>query len=166
MPALRPLREDHAPALLAFELANREFFAKTIPDRGDDYFAEFDARLAALLAEQAEGICFFHVLVDDDGSILGRFNLVDVEDGEAELGFRLAENATGRGLATAAVREVLALAATEYGLTSLRAGASAGNKASQGVLERAGFVAVGDSERITDGVPGISYRRELREFAV
>jgi len=166
MSALQLLREDHAPALLAFERANREFFTKTIPDRGDAYFAEFGARHAALLAEQAEGVCFFHVLVGDDGTILGRFNLVDAEDGEAELGFRMAEDATGRGLATAAVRELLALAATGYGLTSLRAGASAANKASQRVLERAGFVAVGDSQRVTDGVPGIAYRRELREFAV
>lgn len=165
MSALRLLHEDHAPALLTFELANREFFAKTIPDRGDDYFAEFDARHAALLAEQADGTCFFHVLTTDDGTILGRFNLVDAENGEAELGFRLAEDATGKGLATAAVREILALAATEYGLTSLRAGTSASNKASQAVLERTGFVVVGDSQTITDGVPGIEYRRDLREFA-
>lgn len=160
MPALQLLREDHAPAVLAFEKANRAFFAKTIPDRGDDYFAEFAERHAALLAEQAEGVCFFHVLVDDDGSILGRFNLVDVEDGQAELGFRLAEDATGRGLATAAVLEVIERAAG-YGLTSLRAGTSRANTASQGVLRRAGFVVVGDSEVITDGVRGIAFRRDL-----
>ncbi|GIG64628.1 GNAT family N-acetyltransferase [Phytomonospora endophytica] len=160
MPALQLLREDHAPAVLAFEKANRAFFAETIPDRGDDYFTEFADRHAALLAEQATGTCFFHVLADDDGTILGRFNLVDAEDGEAELGYRLAEAATGKGLATAAVRELCTLAANRYGLTSLRAGTGVTNTASQGVLTRTGFS--------TDGIPGpkgLSYRRDLREFA-
>jgi ribosomal-protein-alanine N-acetyltransferase len=46
------------------------------------------------------------VLVGDGGEVLGRFNLVDVEDGSAELGYRVAEHAAGQGLATAAVRGI------------------------------------------------------------
>ncbi|MFJ1823390.1 GNAT family N-acetyltransferase, partial [Streptomyces sp. NPDC088178] len=120
MPDLQRLHLDHAPALLAFEQENRMFFAASVPDRGDDYFTNFDARLAALLAEQATGACHFHVLVDDLGVILGRFNLVDAANGSAELGYRVAEKATGRGLATATVRHLCTLAAEEYGLTTLR----------------------------------------------
>ncbi len=38
-------------------------------------------RYNALLAEQEAGICVVHVLVGEDGTVLGRFNLVDLEDG-------------------------------------------------------------------------------------
>ena len=84
MPELKPLTAGHAPAVLAFELANRAYFAASISDRGDGYFDQFTDRYNALLAEQEAGICAFHVLVDDDGSVLGRFNLVDIDDHVAE----------------------------------------------------------------------------------
>ncbi|MEV1331760.1 hypothetical protein AB0J20_19555 [Micromonospora costi] len=67
--------------MLDFERQNRAFFARSVPDRGDDYFAGFAARHAELLANQAAGLDHFHVLVDEDGAVLGRFNLVDVHDG-------------------------------------------------------------------------------------
>ena len=86
------------------------------------YFANFDQAHRELLAWQADGTNFFHVLVEEDGSIVGRVNLFEVVDGSAALGFRMAERATGRGLATAGVRQVTALATAEYGLSVLRAG--------------------------------------------
>src|SRR5690349_9851718 len=106
---------EHADALLRFELENREYFARVIPDRGDAYFAEFPQRHAELLAYQEAGTDHFHVLVDD-GRIVGRVNLVKIVDGTAELGYRIAESAAGRGLATWAVREVLG---TPYGLRQI-----------------------------------------------
>ena len=44
MPELQRLRADHAPAVLAFELANRAYFATFISDRGDEFFDHFAAR--------------------------------------------------------------------------------------------------------------------------
>ncbi|MFJ2766431.1 GNAT family N-acetyltransferase [Streptomyces sp. NPDC087300] len=154
-PELRLLRPEHAPALRAFEEANRAYFAATVPDRGDAYFRDFDARHAALLAEQAEGICYFHVLVDADGEVLGRVNLVDVAGGSAELGYRIAERATGRGLATRAVREACDLAVSAYGLSELRAATTLDNPGSRTVLTRTGFVPTG--EIVLDGRPGTSF---------
>lgn len=159
MPLLQPLRPEHAPALLAFERENRAYFAASVPDRGDDYFAHFDARHRGLLAEQTAGTCFFHLVVGDGGEVLGRVNLIDVADGSAELGYRIAERAAGRGLATAAVREVCALAATEYGLTSLRAVTTLDNPGSRAVLARAGFTPTGDVD--LDGRPGLRFVRHL-----
>ncbi|MGA4841352.1 GNAT family N-acetyltransferase [Streptomyces sp. G45] len=159
MPDLQRLRPEHAPALLAFERENRAYFAASVPDRGDAYFADFASVHAALLAEQATGACHFHVLVGDDGEILGRVNLVDVADGAAELGYRVAEKAAGRGLATDAVRQVCALAAAEYGLTSLRAATTTDNPGSRAVLTRTGFAPAG--ETVLDGRPGITYARAL-----
>ncbi|MGB2570397.1 GNAT family N-acetyltransferase [Micromonospora citrea] len=159
MPDLQRLAERHAGAVLRFERANRAWFARTVPDRGDDYFTGFDARHAALLAEQATGRCHFHVLVDDDGEVLGRFNLVDVADGSAELGYRVAERAAGRGLATAGVRQVCDLARDEYGLTRLTADTTRDNLGSLAVLRRTGFTSVG--EVLLDGRPGLRHVREL-----
>ncbi|MFI5489395.1 GNAT family N-acetyltransferase [Micromonospora echinaurantiaca] len=159
MADLERLAERHAEAVLRFEWENREWFARTVPDRGDDYFTGFAARHAALLAEQATGRCHFHVLVDDDGSVIGRFNLVDVANGEAELGYRVAERVAGRGVATEGVRRVCELARDEYGLRRLVADTTLDNAGSRAVLRRTGFTPVG--EVLLDGRPGLRHVREL-----
>jgi [ribosomal protein S5]-alanine N-acetyltransferase len=156
---LQRLDVHHATALLRFERENRAYFARSVPDRGDEYFAGFAARHAELLAEQAAGRHHFHVLVDDDGAVLGRFNLVDVSDGAAELGFRVAERVTGRGVAKDGVRRTCELARDEYGLRRLVASATLENAASLAVLRRTGFTPVG--EVLLDGRPGLRHVREL-----
>lgn len=157
MTVLQRLHLDHAPALLAFERANRAYFAASIPDRGDDYFTRFDERHRELLGEQAAGLHHFHLVLDAEGEVLGRINLVDVADGSAELGYRIAERAAGRGLATSAVTQACGLAFTEYGLTALRAVTTLDNPASQAVLTRTGFLPV--DEITLDGRPGRRYVR-------
>ncbi|MGW6196610.1 GNAT family N-acetyltransferase [Kribbella sp. NPDC055110] len=155
---LEPLTADHADAVLAFEQENRQYFASWIWDRGDEFFTDYATRHAALLAEQEAGICRFHVLVDGSGAVVGRVNLMDLENGSAELGYRIAEKWAGKGLATAAVRALIELAPT-YGLTALTAGASDHNGASQAVLTRNGFRPVGSSS--TDLGPGTKYELSL-----
>lgn len=146
MPELQRLRADHAPAVLAFETANRAYFAAFITDRGDDYFAAFAELYDARLAEQEDGTCVFYLLVDEDGSVLGRFNLIDLEDGSAVLGYRVAQHAAGRGVATATVGELCRLAPRRHGLRTLRAAASHANTASRRVLLKNGFVPVGPAD--------------------
>ncbi|WP_329374482.1 GNAT family N-acetyltransferase [Streptomyces sp. NBC_00669] len=160
MPRLQLLRPDHAPAVLAFERENRAYFAASVPDRGDAFFAEFDARFAQLLAYQAAGTDYPHVLVTADGEVVGRVNLIEVDaDGSAELGYRIAQKAAGQGLATAAVREVRGLAATSYGLVTLRARVTHDNPASRAVLEHNGFTPV--AALTLNGKPATSYRCAL-----
>ena len=143
MPELEQLRAGHAPAVLAFVLVNRAYFAASVSDRGDEFFDQFPDRYSALLAEQEAGVCAFYVLVADDGSVLGRFNLYDFEDGTARLGYRVAQQAAGRGVATASVRELCRMAAERHGVRIVRAATSHDNAASQRVLAKAGFVPVG-----------------------
>ncbi|MFI8168169.1 GNAT family N-acetyltransferase [Streptomyces sp. NPDC085931] len=161
MLTLERLRADHADALLAFERENRAYFARTVPDRGDAYFtpAGFAKRHRALLAEQHARVCHFHVLLQDE-VLVGRVNLMDATDGSAELGYRIGERASGRGVATAAVALMCRVAATEYGLTSLTARTTLDNPASLTVLTRNGFTPAG--ETTLDGRPGLRFvRREL-----
>ena len=160
MPDLQLVCLDHAPALLEFERENRAYFAASIPDRGDEFFAEFDTQYAQLLERQAAGTDYQHLLVTEHGEVLGRVKLVEVADGSAELGYRIAQKAAGQGLATAAVGKVRALAATKYGLTRLRARVTLDNPASRKVLEHNGFVAGGSLT--LNGKPTLSYICELR----
>ncbi len=156
---LRSLRIEHAPAVLAFEVANRSYFAKSISDRGDDYFERFDEEFDSSLLEQEKGTCRLHVLVDDDGAVLGRFNLYEINVGSAVLGYRVAQHVAGRGVATAAVLELCRRAATQYGVGTLRAATAHDNFASQRVLTKCGFELVGPA--LVAGRPGSWYQRAL-----
>jgi ribosomal-protein-alanine N-acetyltransferase len=162
VPELQRLHADHAAAVLAFELANRSYFAGFISDRGDDFFDQFADWHGALLAEQEAGIGAYYVLVAEDGSVLGRFNLYRFQDGTAELGYRVAQHVAGRGVATATVLELCRLAAARHGLRTLRAATSHQNAASQKVLARAGFVPAGPADPADlGGKPGTWYQRDL-----
>jgi [ribosomal protein S5]-alanine N-acetyltransferase len=158
MPEIQRLRPDHAAALLTFEQENRAYFAASIPDRGDDFFAQFAARHQELLDEQDAGNGHFHVVLEG-GAVVGRINLVGVADGAAELGFRMAEKSAGHGLAQWAVWQIFELAVAEYGLTALRARATVRNAASRAVLARTGFVVTGETE--LNGLPAITFERAL-----
>jgi RimJ/RimL family protein N-acetyltransferase len=162
VPELKRLHAGDAPAVLAFELANRAYFAASVSDRGDGFFEQFTDQYSVLLAEQEAGICAFYVLVAEDGSVLGRFNLYDLEDGTARIGYRVAQHAAGRGVATATVRELCRLAAARHGLFILQAATARDNAASQRVLTKVGFVPVGPADPADlGGKPGTWYQRAL-----
>ena len=162
MPELQRLHAGHAPAVLAFELANRAYFAAFISDRGDEFFDQFTDRHAALLAEQEAGIGAFYVLVAEDGSVLGRFNLVFAGDDTAELGYRVAQHVAGRGVATATVRDLCRLAAARHRLRTLKAATARENAASRKVLTKAGFIPVGPAGPADlGGKTGTWYQRDL-----
>jgi ribosomal-protein-alanine N-acetyltransferase len=162
VPELQRLRADHAPAVLAFERENRAYFAAFISDRGDEFFDQFSQRHSALLAEQDAGDGAYYVLVADDGSVLGRFNLFFTSDGTANLGYRVAQHVAGRGVATAAVGELCGLAAARHGLRTLRAATSSQNVPSQKVLAKAGFVPAGPAGPADlGGKAGTWFQREL-----
>lgn len=156
---LEQLRPDHEAAVLAFEQANRAYFVGYIGDRGDDYFAEFAQRFRALLAEQDAGVCAFFLLVDADGTVVGRFNLYDLEDGGADVGYRVAQRVSGRGVATSGLRELCRIAEEQYGLRRLRAAISDTNFASQRVVAKVGFLATGPAE--VGGQQGAYYELAL-----
>lgn len=158
MPHLQSLRPEDASEVLAFELANRTYFTAFVSDRGDAFFDEFGERYDELLAERETRRDAYYLLVDDDGSVLGRFNLYGIDGDTAEIGYRVAERAAGRGVATAGVRDLCRLAASEHGLRRLRARTTHENVASQRVLAKAGFVAAGEADVV--GRPGILFERE------
>ena len=157
---LQRLNAGHLEALRAFELVNRAYFARSITDRGDEFYEAFPEHHRALLAEQETGECVFSVLVDHDGSIVGRFNLYDLESGVARVGYRVAERVAGHGLATSVLRQLCRRAAADHRLTALTAETSDANVASRRVLEKVGFQAAGRC--VVGGQPGMNFSLAFR----
>jgi ribosomal-protein-alanine N-acetyltransferase len=161
-PRLELLALDHARAVERFEQANRAFFAERVGDRGDDFFEQFDDQLAARAHENQEGVSLFFVILDEDGEVLGRVNISDIDRPEStELGFRVAEDAQGRGIASQGVITALEIAASK-GVKTVKARVSTENLASHRVLQHCGFNQTGQAEAPNGSLKTfIGYRKDL-----
>jgi [ribosomal protein S5]-alanine N-acetyltransferase len=146
---IRTLSIADAPALLEFERANRSWFESQIDARAPAFYCldGVTAHIEDYLARYAEGTMHPCLLVGDDGAILGRCNLKDIDRAtlRAEVGYRIAASACGRGLAGLALRHLMELAYGKWGLSSLDAHVTVANAASARVLQRAGFTLAGPS---------------------
>ena len=86
------------------------------------------------------------------GQLVGRINLNSLIRGafqSASVGYLLDQHMTGRGIATAALRQVIDIAFSALNLHRLQAETLTDNPASQAVLRRCGFVHYGRAPRIT-----------------
>jgi [ribosomal protein S5]-alanine N-acetyltransferase len=153
------VRAEDEEEILNFELSNRDYFVESINDRGDEYFEQFSQQHRDLLAHQEARSAAFYILVADDGTIAGRFNLYDLTDATANVGYRVARDVAGHGVATYGLENLCRIAAEQYGLRTLRATTSQDNVASQRVLEKSGFVIIGSAP--IPGQIGILYELDL-----
>ncbi len=149
---VRLLQDTDATALLRFEEENRAFFEATLPPRPASYYAleHVERTIAASLEEARAGTAYLYVVVEPDGTIVGRANLFDVARGPvqgAELGYRIGERHQGRGHATRAVAHVIREAFERWDLHRVEASTAAANVASQIVLLRNGFQFWGRARR-------------------
>lgn len=142
---IRELTPADIEALLAFETLNREWFESHIDPRAPSFYSKQGVaeHIEGYLADHAEGVWHGFVLQDAGGHIIGRANLksIDAASGTAEVGYRIAEQACGQGLATQALRFLIDYAKQRLGLVQLLAYAFDSNVGSQKVLTRCGFVA-------------------------
>ena len=141
---IRTLRLDDASQLFTFEQDNRAWFERHIDARPADFYgpAGIDLHIEQLLLQHAQGGMHPCIVLDEHGRLVGRANLKDIDRRAqtAEVGYRIGQRQAGKGLATAALRRLIALAREEWQLTRLHAYAIDGNAASVRVLERCGFV--------------------------
>ena len=148
MRATRLVTFDDAPVLAELLRVNRDFLAPWEPIRDDDDLTVEGQRatIRSALERYGQGITVPHVILDESGRVVGRITLNDIVRGafqSCHLGYWLSAAANGRGLATAAVRDMIRLAFGELGLHRIEAGTLLHNVRSQRVLERNGFVRFG-----------------------
>jgi ribosomal-protein-alanine N-acetyltransferase len=146
---IRPLVPNDAAELAALYCANREFLAPFEPTRTEEFYTvEGQRRRLEDAAEEGEGWRF--AILDGD-AIAGRINLTDVIRGPlqlANLGYFVDQHCNGRGLASAAVADVVEFAFGEAGLHRVEAGTLPDNFTSQRVLEKNGFERFGLARKL------------------
>ncbi|MEV0643950.1 GNAT family N-acetyltransferase [Phytomonospora sp. NPDC050363] len=146
MPLTRLITPDDAGVITELCRANREFLAPWEPLRDEDFFT-FEHQLgliAGSLKAHEEGRNLPHVILGDDERVVGRVTLNGIVRGafqSCSLGYWVAEDQNGRGVATAAVGEILRIAFTELNLHRVQAETLPHNTGSRRVLERNGFTA-------------------------
>ncbi len=79
-----------------------------------------------------------------DRELIGRVDLIPKDLGIFVIGYWLGRDFLGRGYMTEACRALIAYAQADLGATTVYAGVTKGNRASEAVLERLGFARVTD----------------------
>lgn len=140
----RLVRVEDAQALADLVTRNREFMAPWDPIRPEEFFTVEGqcADIEAALSRHADGTALPLVILDDAGDVAGRITLNGIVRGpllSCSVGYWVSEDRNGRGLATAALAHIKAVAFGELGLHRLQAETLVHNAESQAVLARNGF---------------------------
>jgi ribosomal-protein-alanine N-acetyltransferase len=140
---IRPLRPDDAEELARLYTANRDFLAPFEPERPPEFFTA-DGQRERLERQLADETHPFAIL--DDDAIAGTINLFHIVRESLQsgtIGYWVDRARNGRGLATAAVEDVVAYAFGELALHRVEAATLVDNLPSQRVLEKTGFERIG-----------------------
>lgn len=141
---LRPADVTDAPELAGLVVAQRAFLHPWEPIRPEDWFTVRGQRRILVEGQLAREQDRAHpfVITDEAGAIVGRLTINNVVRGAgqfASLGYWVARERNGRGVATAAVADAVSIAFGDLNLHRLEAGTLVHNTGSQRVLERNGF---------------------------
>jgi [ribosomal protein S5]-alanine N-acetyltransferase len=148
MSVTRLLVPDDGSVIAELLRSNRSFLAPWLPRRSEEYFtdeAQTEAVIAAL--EQYEvGNCVPLAILNGTKKVVGKIAIQSIIRSffqSCSVGYWLAADAQGQGLATAALKEATEIAFQELRLHRVEAATLTHNVRSQRVLERLGFVKVG-----------------------
>lgn len=153
---LRPIRMSDAEGMFALIDSQREYLGQWLPfipftRSADDSLAFIES----VLSEPEEnGNHVFAILVD--GKFAGTIGLKDTDriNLRTEIGYWLGEQHQGRGIVTAAAREMCRLAFGPLGMNRVQIKCAVGNSKSSNIPKRLGFLYEGterDGERKADG---------------
>ncbi|GHC34021.1 GNAT family N-acetyltransferase [Streptomyces cinnamoneus] len=147
---LRPATPDDADGLAVAYRRNREHLRPWEPFRDEAFFTTDGQtdRLRNLAELRRTGRAMPWLLVADEGQgdVVGVVNVTNVVQGpllSATLGYWIAADHTGKGLAPSAVTAVCRDADEHLGLHRIEAGTVTSNTASQRVLTKCGFELIG-----------------------
>lgn len=127
-----------------FKKENREYFQSIGLGRANTYYRydSFSQIVKKLVFEQDKGLLYMYLVIDQDGTIVGRMNLTDIIQeplNKDELGYRIGERHQVKGYATSAVKLILEQASQRYQFHRIEAGTASTNIGSQIVLIKNGF---------------------------
>jgi [ribosomal protein S5]-alanine N-acetyltransferase len=145
---IRLLTPDDAEELAALYAANRDFLAPFEPSRDDSFFT---AKTQRERLERPEDANWWRWAILEGDPIVGMIALNDVIRGPLQMGnvgYWVDRAHCGRGLASAALGDLVELAFGELELHRLEAGTLPDNVASQRVLEKSGFVRFGYAKEL------------------
>lgn len=152
MNRLRLIAPADSAVLAELQVRNRTYLSPWEPTRSEQFFTDAGQRadIDAALERHDRGDAAPLVILDDDGSVVGRLTLSGIVRGPFQscaMGYWVTQERTGRGLATDAVATALTYAFTTLGLHRVQAETLLGNKPSQRVLQRNGFQQFGLAPR-------------------
>ena len=139
--AIRPYALDDAPRLFeAARESSAEVFLWLPWCRPEYALADAQQWIEKQMPLFAERMAFAFAIVSTEGNYLGGcgLNQIDPIHRRANLGYWVRTSATGRGVASAAVRLLAAWAFANTDLVRLEIVAAVGNQASQRVAEKGG----------------------------
>ncbi|WP_324650212.1 GNAT family protein [Georgenia sp. H159] len=144
---IRPVALEDARELAELLSRNRDYFRTGEPHRPEDYYTAEGQRALVGVALQARdagsGTTF---VIESGGVLVGRIALSSIVRGafqSGSVGYVVDRAAAGRGVATAALRQVVDVAFVDLDLHRLQADTLPENVASQRVLHKCGFVRIG-----------------------
>jgi ribosomal-protein-alanine N-acetyltransferase len=144
MAVTRLISVDDAEQLARLVTENRGYLAPWSPVQADIYFTAGGQRtvLERDLSAYERGAMLPLAITDSGGAVCGRINLNSIIRGafqSASVGYWVSESHAGRGLASAAVADVIGAGFGRLGLHRLEASTLLHNTPSQRVLGRNGF---------------------------
>ncbi|WP_046727544.1 GNAT family N-acetyltransferase [Streptomyces humi] len=148
---LRPLAVGDARALSIAYTVNRSHLEPWEPVRPESFFTVEGQteRIHDLLKQAADGV-LLPLLMESAGTgrIVGAITLTGISLGpfcSSYVGYWVAGDQQGRGLATAALERVCGIAREVVGLHRIEASTLIDNTTSQRVLKKCGFETIGDA---------------------
>ena len=141
MTRTRLVQLSDAPTLTELLCHNRDFLAPSSPIRAEEFFTVDGQRagIETVLDEHRQGSRLPHVILTEDGQVAGRITLNEIVRGpfqSCRMGYWVAAEHNGRGLATGAVRGIIRVAFEEVGLHRIEAGTLLHNVGSQPPQQR------------------------------
>lgn len=160
---LRPLENDAVDRQVLYALIKQSLpalqrwlaWAKTWNGLAD--VAAFQQKVAANVKNNHQLV----YIIEQNGNPCGMIDLHDISAKSAEVGYWVATPSTKRGIGTAAVLEIIALA-RQHGITTLKILAAAENVASQHVAVNAGFSMVDKLPQTPDQHEFFVYERQVK----
>jgi ribosomal-protein-alanine N-acetyltransferase len=146
---LRPLEPGDADLLARLYASQRAFLAPFDPPRPDSFYTLEGQRLELdLLERERANDRLYRFLIEADGEPAGAISVSRITRGpfqNAGLGYWVAEQLNGRGVATGAIARVCEWGFGAAGLHRLEAATLVDNIGSQVALRRNGFLEIGRS---------------------